>query len=55
MRSSVFNYNDGAGVYVGATAPSNKRMLWIDTRNGGIAKYFDEIKSAWTVVKSVWG
>jgi hypothetical protein len=44
-----------SGVYVGTTAPSNTKALWIDTGNGGIAKYYDETATAWTTVKAVWG
>mgnify|MGYP007126581485 CR=1 FL=1 len=41
------------GVSVGATAPTNTKLLWIDTGNGGIAKYWNG--SAWTATKAVWG
>lgn len=44
-----------SGVYVGTSAPSNLRALWIDTGNGGVAKYYDETKTVWTTVKAVWG
>lgn len=41
------------GSYIGSTAPSNVEILWIDTTNGGVMKYYDG--SAWVAVKSVWG
>lgn len=41
------------GIVIGATAPSNTKVLWIDTGNGGIAKYYNG--SAWVTVASVWG
>ena len=41
------------GVSVGATAPTNTKLLWIDTGNGGVAKYWNG--SAWTPTKAVWG
>jgi hypothetical protein len=44
-----------SGVYVGTSAPSNLKALWIDTGNGGIAKYYDEAAKAWATVKAVWG
>ncbi|SDF29990.1 hypothetical protein [Eubacterium pyruvativorans] len=43
------------GVIVSAEAPSKTNVLWIDTGNGGIAKYYDTSSKAWTTVKSVWG
>jgi hypothetical protein len=44
-----------SGVYAGTSAPSNLKALWIDTGNGGIAKYYDEAAKAWATVKAVWG
>ena len=54
----VKNYVDtkcsqAGGAYVGGTAPSNTKMLWIDTANGGILKYYNG--SSWVATKSVWG
>lgn len=43
------------GVVVSTSAPSKTNVLWIDTGNGGIAKYYDTSSKAWTTVKSVWG
>lgn len=37
----------------GATAPTNTKLLWIDTSLGGVLKYYNG--SAWTAIKSVWG
>ncbi len=41
------------GVSVGATAPSNTKLLWIDTSSGGVAKYYNG--SVWVATASVWG
>lgn len=41
------------GVSVGTTAPSNTKLLWIDTSSGGVAKYYNG--SAWVATASVWG
>ena len=41
------------GCHVGNTAPSNTKILWVDTGNGGIVKYYNG--SSWVVTKSVWG
>lgn len=43
------------GVIVSASAPSKTNVLWIDTGNGGIAKYYDSTSKAWVTVKAVWG
>lgn len=43
----------GGGVVVGTTAPVNTKVLWIDTGNGGIAKYYNG--EEWVPVASVWG
>lgn len=46
--------NVGGGVIVSNTAPeANATILWIDTGNGGIAKYYNG--TAWTPIVSVWG
>lgn len=41
------------GSYVGTSAPSDTELLWIDTANGGVLKYYNG--SAWTNIKAVWG
>lgn len=41
------------GVMIQTSAPTVTNVLWIDTGNGGIAKYYNG--SAWTPVKAVWG
>lgn len=44
----------GGGIIVSDTEPTgDSSMLWIDTGNGGIPKYWNG--SAWTAVKAVWG
>lgn len=43
---------DGSGNHVGTTAPSNKKMTWVDTGNSGVMKYWDG--SAWTPIRSTW-
>ena len=39
--------------HAGSTAPSDTKLLWIDTGNGSIMKYHNG--SAWTIVGSTWG
>lgn len=41
------------GHVVSSTAPSNTNLLWVDTGNGGILKYYNG--SAWTPIASTWG
>ena len=36
-----------------STAPSNTKLLWIDTANSNILKYYNG--SAWTPVVVAWG
>lgn len=38
--------------YVGSSSPSNTKLLWIDTANGGILKYY--YNGSWKNVYSVW-
>ena len=40
------------GSYKGTSAPSDTNILWIDTGNGGIVKYYNG--SAWTPITSTW-
>lgn len=39
--------------YVGATAPSDTGILWIDSGNSNILKFYNG--SAWVAVGAVWG
>ena len=41
------------GVIVSATNPPYNNVLWIDTANGGVAKYHDG--TAWVNVAATWG
>lgn len=54
MLGSVNTAGNGGGVVAQDTAPTNKRMLWIDTANGGIAKYYDKEKQEWVIVTATW-
>lgn len=42
---------DPGGYYYGATAPSNTKLLWIDT--SGVAKFYNG--SAWVPLAATWG
>lgn len=37
-----------------ATAPDNTNLLWIDTANGNILKFYDAPSKAWKPVGAVW-
>ena len=39
--------------YVGATAPSDTGILWIDSGNSNVLKFYNG--SAWVAVGAVWG
>lgn len=41
------------GVHIADTPPRNTKMLWVDTSEEGIVKYYNGVK--WTPTKSVWG
>jgi len=41
------------GSHVGSTAPSDTKLLWIDTANGGTMKYHNG--TSWVTTKAVWG
>ena len=41
------------GSYVGTTAPTNTELLWIDTGNSGVLKYYNG--TSWVATKAVWG
>ena len=49
----TFDDNVSESLHVGDKAPSSVRMLWIDTSEGGVAKYYDG--GGWSPVKAVWG
>lgn len=42
-----------SGYVASAAAPSNTKILWVDTGNGGITKYYNG--SAWVATKAAWG
>lgn len=37
-----------------ATAPTNTNLLWIDTGNGNILKFYDTASKSWKPVAAVW-
>lgn len=43
----------GGGFIAANTAPENTAVLWIDTANGNIMKFYNG--NAWVSVGSVWG
>ena len=36
-----FGGGGGSGMVAQATAPTNTKLLWIDTSNGGVIKYYN--------------
>lgn len=42
----------GASFYVGSTAPSNTKLIWIDSGNNYIAKVY--VSNAWVALGAVW-
>lgn len=45
----------GAACQIGASAPEDTGLLWIDTAAGGVLKYHDAASNTWKAVKAVWG
>ncbi len=41
--------------WFGPTAPTNKKMIWVDTANGYIQKVYDSTTERWMTPRSVWG
>lgn len=41
-------------LHIGTTAPKDTGILWIDTGNSGVAKYYDTTSKAWKPIGSVW-
>jgi hypothetical protein len=39
----------------GTAAPANTNLLWIDTGNGSIMKYYDSTSKTWKSINFVWG
>lgn len=44
---------DLGGFYAGTTAPSKTNLLWIDTGNNNLLKYYDGSK--WTPISAAFG
>ena len=38
-----------------AEPPENKNLLWIDTANGNVLKFYDPASNTWKPVAAVWG
>ena len=56
MSISVKNAGGGSGgggVVVSSTAPTDTKVLWIDTGMGGVAKYHNGTE--WVAILAVWG
>ena len=49
------SYTAGQTVDLTGLKATVTNALWIDTGNGGIAKYYDSDGKTWATVKSVWG
>lgn len=43
------------GFSVGTTAPSDTGLLWIDTSDTAVLKFYDTASSSWKPVAAVWG
>lgn len=43
----------GSGIVVSNTAPSDTKVLWIDTSIGGVSKYYNGTE--WVPTLAVWG
>ena len=37
------------------TAPDNTKVLWVDTANSNLLKYYNETTGAWTPISAAWG
>ena len=44
-----------AGYVVQATAPEDTDVLWVDSANGYILKFYDETSTSWKAIGSAWG
>ena len=53
QRKNAGGGGSGGGVVVRSTAPSDTKVLWIDTAMGGVAKYYDG--TGWVAIHAVWG
>lgn len=51
----VKSYVDArGGTSVGTSAPADTSMLWVDTGNGAVLKYYDATGKAWKAVGTAW-
>lgn len=41
-------------IHVSASAPTDTSMLWVDTGNNGMLKYYNTATSSWKVCSAVW-
>lgn len=39
---------------IGTSAPSNTKLLWVDTTSGSVLKYYNPTTKAWTQVTATW-
>ena len=54
-NNSVDVSTTATGHVVSDTVPEDTNVLWINTSNGGIMKYYDLSSSSWQAVTGVWG
>lgn len=55
LVKAINEVKESGGIYIGNQAPTNTNLLWIDTGNGSVMKYYNIAAKAWTTVPAVWG
>lgn len=43
------------GLAIQGTAPERTNCLWVDTNEGGVAKYYDPTAKDWKPLRAIWG
>jgi hypothetical protein len=49
------NAGGGGGFVISSTTPVSTNVLWIDTANDNILKYYDATTLTWIPVTGAWG
>lgn len=48
------NLRPSGEAHKGPNPPAKTNVLWIDTANGGLTKYFDDVSGTWKPTRSTW-
>lgn len=53
-KTSNDTADETGGFVAQPTQPTNTKLLWVDTANGGIVKYYNTSTNSWVATGAAW-